>query len=40
MGNHDLSNYLRRIMWALCERGAPAQPPTDGVPGTSGGGNG
>jgi hypothetical protein len=27
MGNHDLSDYLRRIMLALCSRGVPAQPP-------------
>lgn len=26
MGNHDMHDYLRRIMLALCANGVPAEP--------------
>lgn len=29
MGNHDLSDYLRWITWALCAHGVPSRPPAD-----------
>jgi hypothetical protein len=26
MGNHSVSDYLRRVMLALCSQGVPAKP--------------
>jgi hypothetical protein len=34
MGNHDMHDYLRRIMLALCANGVPAEP-TPATPGVA-----